>query len=957
MRISKYVVLLIFLFSARFSAFGQDASLDSTQVIQQALHLIDSLGLRDSLVNHPEYLPLLADSAQFILGADASTLDSLAEQLGINPSVKDSLAETVPNARPKRPRGDIETTIDYKARDSIFFDLQNQMMYLYGESNIDYGDISLSADRISLDYVTNNIQANYTLDSAGKKVGKPVFTEKQDVYETDDIKYNFKSKRALINGVITEQDGAFMHGEKVKKNEKDEMFIRGAKYTTCDHAYPHYYIKSSKLKVIPNNKVVSGPFNLYFGEIPTPIGFPFGMFPQPKEKASGIIFPSYGEDQQRGFFLRNGGYYFDINDYVDLKLTGDIFTNGSYGLQSVSTYRKRYAFSGNFNLRYNKTNSTQFEDDSFSKDFWLNWSHSPQSVGTSRFSASVSAGTSTYSANANNVGYDYQQSVNAQFNSNISYSKTFKGSPFQLSLNARHSQNISTEIVNVTLPELSFNMNRIYPLKNMVGSNGVLGKLGFSYNLVAKSELSNAAVASPSFNVINRNPLDDELVGFSSDNMSILLDRAKLGARHTIPIATSFNVMKYFTVSPSFNYTEVWYPKELQYTYDDVEGGVRVDTLRQFSRAGWYSSGASVSTRFYGMYNFRGGKVKAIRHVITPSVGFSYSPDFGDPSRGHYQEVQIDEQGNTRILSKYQGFAYGGPSLGESASLSFSMNHNIEMKVKAKNDSIEEYKKVKIFDNLSMSSGYNFLADSFNLSNINWNARTSLFNRVVSINMSGTIDPYVYVLDSISASDVVYQRRINRLAWNSGEGLGRLTRGNVAIGLNLKPKGSKSNDQNQNSGRDIGMNPNHINNSDPDNPFLPGQDENQLAGSVDRFISRDPNQYVPFDVPWALNINYAFNYTKNGFNEPVITQTLNFNGNLSITDKTRIGFNSGYDIKNKEFTVTRLNVGRDLHCWTLNFNWVPFGPRQSYFVEIRVNSQLLKDLKLDKKSRSTYTSF
>lgn len=942
MRIIKYVVILIFFFSARFSALGQVLPLDTAQILQQLPQLIDSLGIRDSLVNHPEYLPVIADSAQQILG--------------VNPELEDSLTQIVPTPNPPKPRGDIETTIDYSARDSIFFDLSNQMMYLYGDSKIDYGDISLAAERISLDWIENSIQANFVLDSAGQKIGKPVFTEKRDVYETDDIKYNFKSKRALIKGVITEQDGAFMHGEKVKKNEKNEMFIRGAKYTTCDHAYPHFYIKSSKLKVIPNNKVVSGPFNLYFGEIPTPIGFPFGMFPQPKEKASGIIFPTYGEDQSRGFFLRSGGYYFDINEYVDLKLTGDIFTNGSYGVQSVSTYRKRYAFSGNFNLRYNKTNSTEFENDSFSKDFWLNWSHSPQSAGSSRFSASTSFGTSSYTANANNVGQDFQQSINAQFNSNISYSKTFQGTPFNLSLNARHSQNISTEVVNVTLPELSFNMNRIYPFKN-VGNlkNGVLGKLGFSYNLVAKNELSNAAVAKPSFTVVNRNSLDDSLVGFSTDNLATLFDRAKLGARHSIPIATSFNVLKYLTVSPSFNYTEVWYPKELQYTYDEELNGVRVDTLRQFSRAGWYSSGASLSTRFYGMYNFGGGKIKAIRHVITPSIGFSYSPDFGDPSKGTYSEVRVDEAGNTRLLSKYQGFAYGGPTQGESASLSFSMNHNIEMKVKAKNDSIEEYKKVKIFDNLSMSSGYNFLADSFNLSNINWNARTSLFNRMVSLNMSGTIDPYVYVLDSIGSNNQVYQRRINRLAWNNGEGLGRLTRGNVAIGLNLKPKGSQSKDDSQ--GRGTGMNPNHINNSDPDNPFLPGMEENQLAGNVNQFISRDPNQYVPFDVPWALNVNYAFNYTKNGFNDAVITQTLNFNGNVSITDKTRIGFNSGYDIKNKEFTVTRLNVGRDLHCWTLNFNWVPFGPRQSYFVEIRVNSQLLKDLRLDKKSRSTFTSF
>lgn len=941
MRIIKYVVLLISILSVRFSASGQVLPQDSSQLLQLLPQLTDTLGIRDSLMNHPELIPILVDSANQILGAQ--------------PVLADSLTETVPQRSRPATKGDIETTIDYKARDSIFFDLSNQMMYLYGDSKIDYGDISLAAERISLDWIENSIQANFILDSAGKKIGKPVFTEKQDVYETDDIKYNFKSKRALINGVITEQDGAFMHGQKVKKNEKNEMFIRGAKYTTCNHAYPHFYIKSSKLKVIPNNKVVSGPFNLYFGEIPTPIGFPFGMFPQPKEKASGIIFPSYGEDQQRGFFLRNGGYYFDINDYVDLKLTGDIFTNGSYGLQSQSTYRKRYAFSGNFNLRYNKTNSTRFEDDSFSKDFWLNWSHSPQSAGTSRFSASVSAGTSTYTANANNVGFDYQQSVNAQFNSNISYSKTFQGTPFNLSVNARHSQNISTEVVNLTLPEVSFNMNRIYPFKNVVNSsNGVLSKLGFSYNLVTKNELSNNKVASPSFNVVNRSTMDDSVIGFSSDNLAQLFDRAKLGARHTIPLATSFNVLKYLTVSPSINYTEVWYPKELQYTWDDDLNGIRVDTLRKFSRAGWYSTGASMSTRFYGMFNFKGGKVKAIRHVITPSIGFSYSPDFGDPDRGYYQEVQIDENENTRLLSRYQGFAYGGPSLGENASVSFSVSNNIEMKVKAKNDSIEEYKKIKIFDNLSFSTGYNFLADSFNLSNINWNARTSLFNQMVSLNMSGSFDPYVYVLDSVDANDNIYQRRIDRFAWNNGEGIGRLTRGNVAIGFNLKPKGSQSSSSSQ---QGTGMNPNHVNNSDPDNPFLPGMEENQLAGNVNQFISRDPNQYVPFDVPWALNVNYAFNYTKNGFEDPVITQTLNFNGNLSITDKTRVGFNSGYDIKNKKFTVTRINVGRDLHCWTLNFNWVPFGNRQSYFVEIRVNSQLLKDLKLDKKSRSTFTTF
>lgn len=942
MRIINLFLVGLAIVLPTFLVNGQVSQTDSAQIYQQIMPLLDTLGITDSLSKYQGYQSMASDSIQKLLQTDIS-LDS----------------STVSKAVSKA-KSDIETTIDYKAKDSIFFDMTSQMMYLYGDGEIEYGDISLKAERISLDWIDNTIQANYILDSVGRKKGKPVFSEKQDVYETDDIIYNFKSRKALINGIITAQDGAFMHGERVKKNENDEMFIRTAKYTTCDHAVPHYYISSTKLKVIPNNKIVSGPFNLYFGDIPTPIGFPFGMFPEPKSKSSGIIFPSYGEDNQRGFFLRGGGYYFDINDYMDLKLTGDIFTNGSYGLNAVSTYRNRYHYSGNFNVKYNKTVSPAFEDDSFSKDMWVNWSHSPQSSGSSRFSASVSAGTSSYSANANNVGQSFNQSVNTQFNSNISYSKNFQGTPFNLTLNARHSQNIRTEVVNLTLPELSFSMNRIYPLKNVVkNSNGILGKLGMTYNLVSKNEITNAKVAKPSFEVANRSVQDDSLISFTPDNFSVLFDRAKIGARHTLPISTSFSLFNYLTVSPSFNYTEVWYPKELKYTdYNEELGGVVVDTLQGFSRAGWYSSGASMSTRFYGMYQFKGDKIKAIRHVITPSLGFSYSPDFGDPTRGNYQEVVVDANGNTRLLSKYEGFAYGGAPLGESASLSFSMTHNIEMKVKTKNDSIEEYKKVKIFDNLSMSSGYNFLADSFNLSSINVNARTSLFNQLVSLNMSGTIDPYVYILDSTNEMGTVYQRRINKFAWNNGDGLGNLSRGNVAIGLNLKPKGSKSNDSDTNTNNtQNGMSQGGINNSDPNNPFLPDQIENQVAGNVNQFISRDPSQYVPFDVPWALNVNYSFNYTRRGFDEAIITQTLNFNGNLSITDKTRIGINSGYDIKNKEMTVTRINVGRDLHCWTLNFNWVPFGPRQSYFVEIRVNSQLLKDLKLDKRSRSNYTSF
>lgn len=955
--ILKYLILSNLLLLQVFSAFCQQNNPDLSDIPGTAQEILDSLGIQDSELLHPETRIEFADS----LGAGLKSLFT-ADQIIAPDTVKtDTIPPNVPVAKK-----DIETTIDYQARDSVFFDLETQQMYLYGEAKINYGAIQLEAERIDIDWVENTLKANYVLDTTGKKIGKPVFTEAKEQYVTDDMTYNFQSRKAVINGIITEQDGAFMHGEKVKKNEKDELFIQTARYTTCNLAEPHFFISSKKLKVIPQNKVVSGPFNLHFKDIPTPLGFFFGMFPQPRKETSGVIVPSWGEDPTRGFFLRDGGYYFSINDYVDLRLTGEIYSRGNFGLKGRSIYNKRYRYSGSVDMRYNKTVSASLLDDAgVSKDFWVNWSHSPQSRGSSRFSASVSAGTSSYNQNVNQVSTDFTRSISAQFNSNVSFSKTFQGTPFNMTVNLRQSQNVQTGAANVTLPELSFNASRVYPFKKSPKlSNSVLGKLGVSYNMVAKNDLSNAAVGSGGLNIINRSALDDEQVGFNLDNLSVLLDRSKLGMRHTIPISTSFKALGNFSVTPNFNYTEVWYPKELRYSYDEELEGVRVDTLRGFSRAGFYSTGASMNTTIYGTYFFPGKKIQAIRHVIIPAIGFSYSPDFSDPSRGTYQEVQINEDGDTRLLSKFNGFAYGGPGTGSNASMSFSLTNNIEMKVKTKNDSIEEFKKIKLFDNLSLSTGYNFLAEDFNLSPISVRARTSLFNKAMSIGFSGTIDPYIYVLDSTAEASgggtTVYQRRIDKLALNSGQGLGQLSTGAITLVLSLRPKARGG--QNDSGNTNDNANDPFAANQDPfaeNDPF--GQDPNNPQGNgfgaTGNTTSYDPNTYVDFDIPWGLNVNYSLNYRKTGFAESSITQTLGFNGNVSITDKTKISFNSGYDIKNKEFTVTRLNLVRDLHCWTMNFSWVPFGPRQEYFVEIRVLSALLKDLKLDKKRRQQFTTF
>lgn len=950
MPLLKYSFLILLFGSQIFNGFGQNRQLPSK-------NLADSVRIEKKATSETVRPVLKSENLLFendSIGSGLKGLPIASDNLPMDSTKTDSV-------KSKPVSSDIKHIIDYTSRDSIFFDVKNQKMYLYGEAKIEYGTITLEAERIDLDWVENTIDANYELDTLGKKIGKPVYSESGDTYVTDNMVYNIKTRKAVIQGAITEQDGAFMHGEKVKKNELDELYIKEAKYTTCNLEEPHFYIKSKKLKVIPNNKIVSGPFNLFFGEVPMPLGFLFGMFPQPKEKASGILVPSYGEDPNRGFFLRNGGYYFSISDYLDLRVTGEIYSRGSYGLQGASRYVKRYKYNGNVNIRFNKSVSSELDNDSFSEDFWVNWSHSPQSKGTGRFSASVTAGTSSFNQNVNQVGRDFTQSINSQFSSNISYAKTFRNTPFNMTLNLRHNQNIQTGLVNLTLPDISVNATRIYPFKKFTNSSkSVLSKLGFSYSMSAKNDLSNAAVSSSSgLNIVNRGSLDDSVVSFSTDNIDILFDRAKNGMRHTIPISTSFNVLKFFTVSPSINITELWYPKELKYTYVPEEEGIRIDTLRGFSRTGFWNTGASVNTRVYGYYPFPGKKIQAIRHVITPSIGFSYRPDFGDDKFGNYQTVQIDEEGNTRVFSKFEGFTYGGAPRGESASLNFSVTNNIEMKVKTKKDTANEFKKVKLFDNLSFSSSLNLAADSFKLSDIRMSARTSLFKNALTLNFTGSLDPYVYVLDSIQESSngnkTVFQRRIDKFTWNNGGGLGQLKNATVAVGLNLKGKSrARSNPALDNQSFNQDQN-NFGQNNDPFNNF--GEDEQEGLPQTTPYDPLDPNLYVDFSIPWALRVNYSFNYSKRGFEDSNITQSLSFGGNISITQKTKIGFNSGYDLENKEFTVTRLNLTRDLHCWALSFNWVPFGPRQEYFVEVRVVSNLLSDLKLDKKRRSSFSSF
>ena len=726
-----------------------------------------------------------------------------------------------------------------------------------------------------------------------------------------------------------------MQGEDVKKNEFDELFIHDAKYTTCNLAEPHFHISARKIKVIPGKKVVSGPFHLKFRDVPTPLGFIFGMFPQPKKTVSGIIMPNYGEEKRRGFYLRDGGYYFAVNEKLDLQLTGDVYSKGSYGLSLGTNYKKRYAYNGSLRFDYNSTKMGEFETSGVSKDFSLAWSHSPDSRGkSSRFSSSVNFQTNSYNQNKNLVYSNFNESINAQFNSNISYSKTFKGTPFNFSANLRHSQNVQTKKVNLTLPDISYNMSRIYPFKN-VGKLGktALGKLSISHRFTGRVQLSNAGIGSnlSGINIVNSADNFSEQIEFNLDNFNSILDRSKIGVKHTIPVSTSFNLFKYFTFSPNLNYEEIWYLKKLNYSYNEVENGVRIDTTNSFSRAWSYNTAFSMSTRIYGTLFFKKGKIKAIRHVISPEVSFSFSPDFTKPKFGYYEDVRINEEGDTKLLSKYENFLYGTPRIGSSASMNFYIGNNLELKVLDKNDSISGTKKIKIFENLAFTSSYNFLADSFKLSPIRFNARTSFFKGLVNLSLSGNIDPYTYRLDSTvessSGSKIIYQRRVSDLALLNKQGIGSLDFINIALGFRFSANDFKSDARETELDSEYGT-------------------AEQL-----NYINSNMAEYIDFNVPWSVNASYNLNRRKLGYRDPTITQTLTFSGDLSISEKTKLSFRSGYDFKNKMMTQTSINATRDLHCWRINFSWVPFGRFQSYNLSINAVSALLQDLKLEKRSR------
>ena len=782
--------------------------------------------------------------------------------------------------------------IDYNADDSVRFSIQEKKVYLYGNGFVKYLTTELRADYIELDMDKKLAMATGVPDSVGKLKGTPKFKDGGQEFESTELHYNFDTKKGYVTEIITQEGEGYIQGKTTKKMSDSVYCVKHGMYTTCDeHDHPHFGLNMSKAKMIKDKKIFVGFTNLELEGIPLPIFIPFGFFPITKKATSGIIMPTYGEERMRGFNLRGGGYYIYINDYIDMNITGDIYTNGSWGLQYATQYRKRYKFNGNLNFTISKNYVSEkgLPDYQESSDWSVRWTHTQDGKANpySSFSASVdmsSANNNYYNANT------VDGIANQRKQSSISWSKKWPESPFSLSGSFNHSQNSRDSSIAITLPNLSLRMTQIYPFRKK-GKSGEMkwyDNIGVSYS----AELRNSIQTK-----------EDKLFKSSFER-----DWSN-GFKHNIPISLQFKIAKDVTFTPSLNYNgylnlktieKIWIPDTSanggQFITRDVPG---LNYSHDYSASG----SIGYTPTIYGMFMFKPGcKVVAIRHMIRPSISASYTPAI--KPLGNYKKSYFDGEKEVEY-DIHEGLTYRPNTTGgkQSGSISFSLDNNVEMKVRNDKDTTgdEEFKKVKLLESFRLSTSYNPFADSMNFSNISISARTKILNNKVDLNFSGTIDPY-----AIDTNNVRYNKYHGKL--------GRLT--NATISTNF----SFSADNGQNK-----------------------EKKNDLVGGF-------YDDYVDFDVPWNISISYNLTYSKpSPYKSPTISQIINFSGDLSLTPKWKLTFQSGYDIKNKEVTSTSFSVTRDLHCWEMTFNCMPFGQHQSYNFEIHVRSSLLRDLKLTKR--------
>ena len=878
---------------------------------------------------------------------DTTKMDSL--QLAIyhhNKAIDDSIrADSVMRAR----SNGIDAPVKYSAEDSIVYDAASGTAYLYGNSKVDYENMKLASDKVHMNLDNSTVRATGTADSTaeGGIKGKPVFTMGKDEYQSDTMAFNFKSKKGLIKGIYTEQQDGFLSGEVGKRDSTGAVFLQHGRYTTCDKPHPDFYIALSRAKVRPGKDVVFGPAYLVVADVPLPLAIPYGFFPFSKKYSSGFIMPSYGDESDRGFYLRDGGYYFAISDKWDLKLLGEIYTKGSWGMSAASNYRKRYRYSGSFLFSYqdSKTGDKGLPDFAEQESFKIQWNHrqDPKANPYSSLAASVNFATSSYERNNLNSMYNPQTLTQSTRTSSVSWSTGFSSIGLSLSATTNLAQNMRDSSIQITLPDLNISLSRFYPFKrkHLVGKERWYEKISMSYT----GQLANS-ISTKEDKILHSNLIKDWKNAF----------------QHTIPVQANFTLFNYINVTPSFNFTDRMYSKKVTRGWDNtLQKEVVRDTIYGFHNVYNWSMNVGASTKLYGFWTpnrkLFGDKIQAIRHVITPQVSFSYSPNFGARRYGYYDSYQYtDASGNVKLIeySPYQDELYSVPGKYKTEMISWDVSNNIEMKIKSDKDTTG-YKKISIIDELGASMSYNAAADYHHWSDLSMRLRLKWWKNY-TFSLNAQFATYAYELDANGKPYVG-----NHTEW----GYGRLPRfqgmsQNFSFTLNpekLKKWFGRKDDKDDDKVS--------VDSDGPDTNIESNMDDDLEKGKYaakkkrGNIAETDDDGYMSFNMPWSLTIGYGITMRENTagrFNTKTMrypykfTQTLNFSGNIRISDGWNINFSSGYDFENHAMSMTTASLSRDLHCFNMSASIV-LAPYTSYNFTFRCNAATLTDaLKYDKRS-------
>ena len=826
----------------------------------------------------------------------------------------------------KPKKGFLDGKVKYKADQYAKIDQKKKLITLYDKAELYYQDVELKSGIIIMDYEKNEVYAGRIKDSTGSYTQFPNFKQGANVVEPDSIRFNFKTKKALIWNSRSDQ-GEFKIKAAVTKKENDSVyFLKGARFTTSkDVDNPEYYFQTNKVKFIPGKKVVTGLTNMVIANVPTPIALPFAFFPMSKETSiSGLILPSYNDSNNRGFSLQNLGYYFALSDHYDLTVLGDYYTNGSYGLRFESSYAKKYNFSGNINVRFENliTSERGYPDYVKQNIYNIQWSHAKDSKASpnSSFSASVNLGSSKYfkqSINQINVG----SNLNNTLSSSISYSKTFTTVPqVRMSLTATHSQNTQTEEINMTLPTLQVSVDRIYPF---VGKDGV--KKGFFKNINLQ------------YNLNGRNSIVTTDSLFFKPQM---FRDAKVGFQHSIPLSTNFKIFKYFSASTAMNYEEIWYTKTIERSYNVDQSKVVDKTINGFDAFRTYSFSSSLGTTIYGTFNFGNDKkIKSIRHVMRPSVSYGYTPSF----EKYYDTYAADASGTMiKQYSRFENGIFGAPGLSNANTLGFDLSNTFEAKVTDRDSTKAEPKKIMLLNNLNLSTSYNLDADgvtSLAFAPVRVSGGTNLFNNKMNVNFGATLDPYA--IDNTG-------NRINIFNINNGGSLFRMTSSNMTLNYSISSQGKEKKNQEKNKqsqrngGREDDLFGTNTDLGDSRKSQFDDEEEDEGEDKISEFFNSK--------LPWDMTFAYSLTYGNNNRENEIVGNSIMISANADITPKWKAGISTGYDFVQKGVTFTQLRFERDLLSWRMDFNWSPFGTNANWGFFIGIKSGVLSDIKWDKRS-------